>query len=168
MVGRDAGAEPGVREVERGGLQVRVVEELCEDGGKLVVCTGAGLAALGACLRVVGWRVEGDDAADADFGALVEDGDCGAFFAGGDEGEGGGAGLAEHGDAVEAREVDPGAGWCTVCGGRAECVVVAGGVVAVEAREFDAGAVRGIIRGGRAEGRVAIDFMTQKSGELDA
>lgn len=102
--GRDAGAEPGVREVEGRGLQVRVVEELSEDGGELLVRACAGCSALGSGLCVVGGRVEGDDAPDFEdcVGGFGHDGDGGAVFVGGDEGEGGGAGLAEHGDAVDA------------------------------------------------------------------
>jgi hypothetical protein len=67
-VGCDAGAKPGVCEVERWGLEVRIVEEFGEDCGEILVGTDAGGAALGAGLSVVcGW-VEGDDAADLDDG----------------------------------------------------------------------------------------------------
>lgn len=86
--GRHAGAEPRVCEVQRGGLEVRVVEELSEDGGELLVGAHAGCAALGAGLRVVCWRVEGDYAADFDDGVVgfCHDGYGGAVFVGGDEG----------------------------------------------------------------------------------
>lgn len=104
VIWRNAWTQPGMREIEARGLEVRVVEELSEDGGKLLVFAGAGLASLFARLRVVGWRVEGDYAADFDFGvdACCGYGDGTAVFVRGDEGEGGGACLAEHGDAVEA------------------------------------------------------------------
>ena len=54
-------------------MQVRVVKELGEHGGDLLVLGRVGGSALLACLGVVGRRVEGDDAADVGHVALLDD-----------------------------------------------------------------------------------------------
>lgn len=90
VVGRHAWAQPGMGKIERGRLQVGVVKQGGEDGGKLVICPRARGAALCAGLGVVCGRVEGYYASDLEDGGgtFCGDGDGGSVLVRGDEGEG--------------------------------------------------------------------------------
>ena len=55
---RLAGTQPGVREVEGGGLEVGVVEEFGEDGGEVLVCADASRSSLSTGDGVIGRWIE--------------------------------------------------------------------------------------------------------------
>jgi len=78
--GGDAGGQERVRLVQRRRLQVRLVEQLGEDGGELLVGAGARLAPLLARLRVVRRRVEGHQPAQLELAPAAADADGGAVL----------------------------------------------------------------------------------------